>query len=126
MAVALGLTGCLGGGDDPPDAAGPARAIGVTLDRLQRATAAGDFATVCSDLLTPAARTRAGGPDCARRTRSAAAGVRRPSIEALAIELDGATARVHVRTRAQGQAGVEDVLLMRRVGGSWKVAALGG
>jgi hypothetical protein len=126
MAVALALTGCLGAGDDPPAAGGPARAIGVTLDRLQRATAAGDYAVVCRDLLTPAARRRAGGPDCARATRSAAAGVRRPSIEPLAIELDGATARVRVRTRADGQADAEDVLLMRRVGGSWRVAALGG
>jgi len=126
MAVALALTGCLGGGGGPPDATGPARAIGLALDRLQRATAAGDFATVCGELLTPSARTRAGGPDCAGRARSAAAGVRRPSIEPLAIEVDGATARVRVRTRAQGQADVDDVLLMRRVGGRWKVAALGG
>jgi hypothetical protein len=126
MAVAAFLAGCPGADDEPQPASGASRAIAEVVERLERATADGDFAGICRDLFTPAARERAGGPDCARLTRSAAAGVERPSIEPVAIELDGATARVRVRTRATGQAVVSDVLRMRRVAGKWRVDALGG
>ena len=49
-----------------------------------------------------------------RLTRSAAAGVERPSIELKAIDLDGATAHVRVLTHASGQAEVSDELVLRR------------
>jgi hypothetical protein len=126
MAVAAFLTGCLGaGGDDQPAGAAP-RAIAATVQRLERATAERDFATVCGDLLTASARRRAGGPDCVRLTRSAAAGVARPHIELESIEIDGDRARVSVRTRAAGQRTLNDVLLLRRERGRWRVDSLGG
>ena len=77
----------------------------------------------CRDLFTAAARRRAGGRDCARLTRSAAAGIERPRIETVAIEREGKTARVRVRTRATGQAAVTDELLLRREAGEWRVDA---
>jgi hypothetical protein len=126
MAVAAFLTGCLGAGSDGQLAGAAPRAIAATVQRLERATADRDFATICADLLTASARTRAGGPDCVRLTRSAAAGVQRPSIELKAIDLHGATARVTVLTRAAGQAGVSDELVLRREGGRWRVDSLGG
>jgi hypothetical protein len=126
MAVAAFLTGCLGAGDDARPANGAPRAIAATVQRLERATAERDFATICGDLLTASARRRAGGPDCVRLTRSAAAGVERPRIELKAIDLDGATARVRVRTHAAGQAGVSDELVLRRERGRWRVDSLGG
>ena len=126
MAFAAFLAGCLGADEEPQPATGAPRAIAEVVQRLERATADGDFAAVCRDLFTAAARERAGGRDCARLTRSAAAGVERPSIELVGIELDGATARVRVRTRASGQAVVSDVLVLRREGGEWRVEALGG
>ncbi len=126
MAVAAILAGCLGADDEPRPATGAAREIGEVVQRLERATAERDFALICRDLFTAAARERAGGRDCARLTRSAAAGVERPSIELDAIEVRGATARATVRTRATGQATVDDVLVLRRRRGEWRIEALGG
>jgi hypothetical protein len=126
MAGAAFLAGCLGGGDDAKPAGDSAKAIAATVERLERSTAKGDYATICGDLLTASARRRAGGPDCVRLTRSAAAGVRQPSIEPSAIVIEGATARVAVLTRAKGQAPVRDELVLRRVRGRWRIDSLGG
>jgi len=126
MAFAAFLAGCLGADEEAQPATGAPRAIAEVVQRLERATAEGDFAAICRDLFTASARERAGGRDCAQLTRSAAADVERPSIELVGIELDGATARVSVRTRAGGQAVVSDVLVLRRQGGEWRVEALAG
>jgi hypothetical protein len=126
MAVAAFLTGCLGAGDGAQPTGDAPRAIAATVQRLERATAEGDYATICGDLLTASARRRAGGPDCVRLTRSAAAGVERPSIELKAIDLDGATAHVRVLTHAAGEAEVSDELVLRRERGRWRVDSLGG
>ena len=126
MAGAAFLAGCLGGGDEAQPAGGAPRAIAATVQRLERATAERDFATICGDLLTASARRRAGGPDCVRLTRSAAAGVELPRIAARAIDIEGATARVSVVTRAKGQAAVRDELVLRRQRGRWRIDSLGG
>jgi hypothetical protein len=126
MAVAAFMAGCFGADEEPRPATGPPRAIAEVVQRLERATAEHDFETICRDLLTPAARRQAGGPDCVQLTRSAAADVERPSIELVSIDLTGSSARAHVRTRASGQAPVGDVLVLRRVGGEWRVDSLGG
>jgi hypothetical protein len=126
MAFAAFLAGCLGADEEPRPATGAPRAIAEVVQRLERATADRDFAVVCRDLFTAAARQRAGGRDCERLTRSAAAGVERPSLDLVAIDLEGASARVRVRTRATGQAARSDVLLLRRERGEWRVDALGG
>jgi hypothetical protein len=96
------------------------------VNQLERATAARDFATVCDEVLTAAARERSGGADCARLLRSAAEGVRRPSIEIRGIKLDGRRAQVEVRTSAEGQQTLSDVLELRREDGEWRVEALAG
>jgi hypothetical protein len=126
MAFAAFLAGCLGADEEPRPATGAPRAIAEVVQRLERATADRDFSVVCRDLFTAAARQRAGGRDCERLTRSAAAGVERPSLDLVGIDLEGATARVRVRTRATGQAARSDVLLLRRERGEWRVDALGG
>jgi hypothetical protein len=125
MAVALFLTGCLGADEEPVPARGAARDIAGVVDRLERATVGGDFATVCDDLFTAAARERAGGEDCERLTRSAAEGIARPRIEMKAIDIRADAARVEVTTLAAGQAEVPAVLELRREGGEWRVEALG-
>jgi hypothetical protein len=125
--LALAMAGCsLGADEEPQPASGVPRAVAATVTELERATARGDWAAICNDILTREARRRAGGPDCARLTRSSAEGVRRPRIEVLGIELRGDAAEVRVRTRASGQAPVEDVLRLRRQGGEWRVDALAG
>jgi hypothetical protein len=126
MAVAAFLTGCLGADDEPTPATGAARDVAAVVERLERATAQGDYETVCDDLFTAAARERAGGDDCERLTRSAAEGIRRPSIDIEAIEIRTDRARVEITTRAAGQAEVPGVLELRREGGEWRVEALSG
>jgi hypothetical protein len=124
MAVAAFLTGCLGGDDEARPAGGVARDVANVVERLERATASGDFETVCEDLFTAAARERAGGADCERLTRSAAEGIARPRIEIRAIEIRVDRANVDIVTRADGQAEVPDTLELRREGGDWRVEAL--
>ena len=130
MAVAafLTLTGCsLGADEEAPRASGPPAQIAEVVHRLERATAERDWATICTDLFTAAARERAGGVDCARLLGEAAADVRRPEIEIRGIRVDERDrASVEVRTRAEGQQAVSDVLELRSEDGEWRVEALTG
>jgi hypothetical protein len=125
MAVAAFLTGCLGADEEAAPARGAARDIAGVVERLERATAGGDFETVCEELFTAAARERAGGEDCERLTRSAAEDIARPRIEMESIRIRGEAARVEVTTRAAGQAEVPSVLELRREQGHWRIEALG-
>ncbi len=124
MALAAFLAGCLGGDDDPAPAGDAARSIAAVVERLERATARGDFATVCDDLFTAAARERAGGTDCERLTHSAAEGIAGPRIDVRAIDIQAGRAEVEVVTRAEGQAAVPEVLQLRRETDGWRVEAL--
>jgi hypothetical protein len=124
MAVAAVLAGCLGADEEAQPVTGAPREIAAVVQRLGQATAERDFATVCDELFTAAARERAGGDDCERLTRSAAEGVARPRIEVKAIHVEGRRARVEVATRATGQAEVSEVLELRRERGEWRVEAL--
>ena len=122
----LASSGCsLGGDDEAKPASGAPAQIAATVDRLERAVARKDFATVCDRLLTAQARKRAGGDECARQTRSAVEGLERPSIDIEAIDVKDDRATVKVRTEAEGQARVGDELQLRRQGGRWLVEALG-
>ena len=124
--VLVASSGCsLGGDDEPKPASGPPAQIAQTVNRLERAVATRDYETICDQLFTARARRRAGGAECARQIASAAEGVKRPSIEIQAIDVNGDRATVKVRTRAQGQARVSDELQLRRQGGRWLVEALG-
>jgi hypothetical protein len=124
--VMLAPSGCsLGGDDEAKPASGAPAQVAATVDRLERAVAERDFATVCDQLFTAKARQRAGGDECARQLRSAAEGVEQPSIEIEAIDVEGNRATVAVQTEAEGQARVSDELQLRREGGRWLVEALG-
>lgn len=123
--VAIATAGCsLGGDDEPKPATGATREIGQVVGALETATAARDFRMICEDLFTSAARRRAGGRDCARLLRESAGEVRRPRIEVLGIEIDGRRARVRVRTRAEGQRPLRDVIELRREGGEYRIESL--
>jgi hypothetical protein len=117
-----GLAGCSWGGDEEPEpAAGAVRAVGETVERLERAIARGDWRTVCGDLFTAAARKRAGGSACPRLLRSDAEGLRRPRIRIERIDIEGNRADVRVRSRARGQQPLADVLVLRRDRGTYRV-----
>lgn len=121
----LAPVGCsLGDDEEPKPASGAPAALAAAVERLERAIASQDFATVCNELFTAAARQRSGGDECVAQLRSAAEGVRRPTIDVRGIAVKGDLARVEVITRAEGQARVRDELRMRRVDGRWRVEAL--
>jgi hypothetical protein len=123
--VMLAPSGCsLGGDEDAKPASGAAAQVAATVDRLERAVADGDFATICRQLFTAGARQRAGGDDCVRQLRSAAEGLKRPRIEIQRIEVKDNRAWARVRTEAEGQALVSDELVLRREGARWLVEAL--
>jgi hypothetical protein len=124
--VLLASSGCsLGADDEAKPASGPPARIAATVDRLERAVAARDYDTICDRLFTPEARKRAGGAECARQLGSAAEGVKNPSIEVQAIDVEGDRATVEVQTHADGQARLKDELQLRRQDGRWLVEALG-
>ena len=123
--VLLAPSGCsLGDDDDAKPASGAAAQVATTVDRLERAVADGEYATICNQLFTAEARERAGGDDCVRQLRSAGEGVKRPRIEIERIDVKDNLAIAKVRTEAEGQALVSDELVLRREGGRWLVEAL--
>jgi len=122
----LAPVGCsFGGEEEPQPASGAPKAIAATVERLERAVADRDYAEVCEELFTTRARRRAGGAECVAQVRSAAEGVRGPTIEIRGIDVKGDRARVRVSTKARGQVRVTDTLDMRREGERWLVEALG-
>ena len=124
--VMLAPSGCsLGADEEPKPVSGAAAQVAATVNRLERAVEQRDFATICNQLFTTAARQRAGGDECTRQMRTAAEGVERPTIEIEGIDVKKDQARVKVRTEAEGQARVSDELQLRRQGGRWLVEALG-
>ena len=127
MAVVAMLApmGCsLGADEEPKPVTGVPREIAVTVDRLGRAIADRDFATVCDSLFTKSARERSGGAECEAQLRSAGEDVRHPTIQIRGIDLKGSRASVEVITDAEGQARVKDTLELRREGGRWLIEAL--
>jgi hypothetical protein len=123
--AAIALAGCSLGEDEEPEAvSGAAKQVAGTIDRLERATRAGDWAGICKDVFSKTAMERAGGRDCARLLREQAQDVRRPEIHVVSIELKGDRAQVHVRTRSAGQALAEDTVVLVRENGEWRIDSL--
>lgn len=121
------LGGCsLGADEEPRPATWAAQESASVVSRLERSSARHDWRTLCDELLSSAARGRAGGADCARLLRSSGEGVRRPRIELLGIELKGERARARVRTSARGQAALRDSIELVRERGEWRIEALSG
>ncbi len=129
LALAV-LAGCSSDDSEsaPPPAEGVPVQVAKAIDRLEKATRRRDFAVICNELLTKEARERAGGDDCIRLLRSTAGDVRRPDISIVSIRIDGDRAEVRVRSTAQGQAVVEEVVQLVREGegDDYRIAALGG
>jgi hypothetical protein len=123
-AVAL-LSGCsLGGDEEPAPATGASRAIATVVAQLERAAQQGDATAVCRDLLTPAARQRAGGATCPRRLRAPLGALRDPSIELRDIRLRRGSAVARVRTRDAGRGRADASLELRLVRGQWRIESL--
>ena len=122
-ALAVGCGGAEKG--SPKPISGPPKEVAAVVAQLERATAKRDFNAICDDLLSSAARQRAGGSDCARLLGERAGTIRRPRIVVQSIEVNGSRAQVRVRTTAGGQAATTDVLHMVRENGRFRISSLG-
>ena len=124
----LALSGCsLGGDQEAPPARGAPSAAAATIEALDQATRVRDYRGICYELFTAEARRRAGGKDCERLLRSAAADVRRPRIRILSIRIQGTRAIVRVRTSAANQRPLDDdVELVHEAGRGYRISALAG
>src|SRR5215211_5057916 len=101
MAVPLALlggSGCaLGGSAEPKGAKGAAREAAAVVERLERASARGDWDSVCAEIFTAGARKRAGGRDCPRLLRSDAGRLTQPRIDVVRVTVKGRGLAVRVR-----------------------------
>jgi hypothetical protein len=124
----MGAAGCSTGDEEggPPAASGAPKQVAAVVERLERATRAGDFGEICDRLLTPAARLRAGGEGCEESLREGAGDLRRPRIQILSIAIDGERALARVRTRARGQTPLEDTIELELSGERYRIASLAG
>ena len=109
----------------PKPISGEAKEVAGVVQRLEKATAKRDFATICDDILTATTRKQAGGDQCPAVLDARARGVRRPRIVIKAIEVQGPKAQATVRTTATGQAPTTDVILLVRENGEFRVSSLG-
>ena len=82
------------------------------------------YDSICDELLTRAARARAGGEDCESLLRSAMRDVRRPDIRLLSIRVRGRRATARVRSRSAGQRPADETIELRREGGTYRIEAL--
>jgi len=127
-AIAAMITvGC--GGEEatttvPRDITGPPRQVARIVDRLDRAVRARNFERICDDLLTPEARQRAGGTNCATKMAAEAKGVRRPWIKLQSIHIVGSRAEAELLTSAKGEEPVEETLQLTRRGAGYRIVAL--
>ena len=127
-AVLLALSGCSLGADGEKGRTEAARGapsdVAATVRELDTAVQKRDWRTICDRLLTPAARQRAGGKDCARLVGSSAGDLRGARVELAGIEVSRGGAQASVRTRSRSQRPVTDTLTLRRVGGRYRIEAL--
>jgi hypothetical protein len=120
------IAGCGGGGNGKPKPiSGPAKDVATVIQRLEKATAARNFTTICNDLLASATRKQAGGEQCPDVLDQRARGVAHPRIRIQSIEVKGDRAQVRVRTTATDQASTGDVINLVREHGSFRVLSLG-
>jgi hypothetical protein len=125
LVASLLLAGCsLGGDEEPRPATGATKQVAEAVGSLDQAIRRRDFRTICDRLFTVGARRRAGGRDCPRLLRSTVAGLKRPSIRIVGIELTGAKAKVRVQSRAAGQRSLADTINLVRQGARYRVEAL--
>jgi hypothetical protein len=111
---------------EPQAISGAPKRVATVVERLERATRAGDYGTICDRLLTPAARLRAGGEGCEASLRESVGELRRPRIRILSITIEGDRALARVRTRAEGQGAVDETIELERLGRRYRIAALAG
>jgi hypothetical protein len=126
IAAALLGGGQLGGDNSqPPPVSGAPKQVVATIMEFEHALAAGDFATICSNLFTVEAREAAGGDRCPSVLQETAAGLRDPHVRIVSINVRGNTATAIVRARVAGGQPVTDTIRLERQGGRYRIVSAG-
>ena len=120
LAAAALVAGC---GSGPSDE----QLVARTVNAFARASAAHDYATLCSRILAPSLVSQVTqiGLPCPKALEKGLGDVRDPRLSIGAITVDGDRAHVEVRTSAAGQKPSSDTLQLVKVRGSWRIASLG-
>ena len=102
--------------------------MGETLRAYQRATATGDYRTLCSRVLSGklVARLAKIGLPCEVALERGLRGVVAPRLTIRRIRIRGDVALALVRTSAAGQRPSEDTIELVREGDQWRVSTLAG
>lgn len=110
------LVGC--GGDSPAQAQ-----VRATLNRLGKAVAAHDYATVCDKLLAPSLTDQFSsiGLPCPTGLASGLDLARAPHLTVRSVSVSGTRATAVVHTTAANQPPSDDTVALERVQGSWRV-----
>ena len=126
LLTAIGLAAC--GGDTGPTPAQDRAAVRGALVKLERATAAHDYATMCDQVLarTLVQRVAGAGLPCETAVRLGLGKVHQPRLQVATIKVTGNRALAQVYSGAAHQKASTDVVQLVREGGSWRVAALAG
>ena len=119
-AAALVAGGC---GSGPSDE----QLVARTVNAFARASAAHDYATLCSRILAPSLVSQVTqiGLPCRKALERGLGNVRDPRLSIGAITVDGNRASVEVHTSAANQKPSSDTLQLVRVRGAWRIASLG-
>jgi hypothetical protein len=99
-----------------------------TLATFQRATAAKDYGTLCSKVLSHQLvdRLTAVGLPCEVALQRGLGSVSSPRLTVQKVRIRGDVALAQVRTSAAGQAPSTDTIRLVRQGDGWRVATLSG
>ena len=113
-----GLAGCGGQSDTA--------AIRATMTRLERATAAKDYRTLCLTVLAPSVLAAAHqvGLGCEQALSKGLGSVRDPQLVVRSIQVHGSTALVAVHSSAANQASSDDTVQLVKLKGQWRVSSL--
>ena len=121
LAAALGAAGC---GDRTPSDEEQVRTV---LNTFARAVEGRDYETLCTKVFSPRLLegvTQIGLP-CEVAMRNSLGEVESPRLTVGGIDVAGSKATAEVRSSAENQEPSSDTVRLEKVGGSWKVSALG-
>jgi hypothetical protein len=131
--MATGLVACGSGGADGPQKAKPTAAqdqaaVRGALVELEKATAAHDYATLCTRVLARelVQKVAGAGLPCETALSVGLKGVKQPHLQVSQIKVTGNHALAQVYSGATGQKNSTDVVQLVRERGSWRVTSLAG